>query len=166
MYKPTQVANVLLLKGLFIDDFTIKESVYEITSEAEYSPIPKKFTGVETWPKASNLRCWRCDLVPTSYPIFIPMNPEKDENGNDICDAMFHFDDWSCAIDYIKHEFPLNQQADAIARVYIFARKFGIRGLISPAIPKTVMKTYMGNTGLTPEAYRELRRQICYHSSN
>ncbi|SIP85951.1 Putative VV VLTF2-like transcription factor [Pacmanvirus A23] len=163
--------NLLTLRSVYPADFATVEVIYNKVPEIEkvkpepvavYTEMPKKFTSVDSWPTFSNLKCWSCDQLPTSYPKFIPTNPEQDVNGNDICDPDGHFCEWNCAVRYVEKEYPKEQQSDAHKLICIFESKFSRRKRekILSAPSKTLMKAYCGKNGITPSQYREKIAQI------
>ncbi len=164
----TKSSNLLIIREIFPDDFSRIDGIYvikknQIQEKANiYTEMPKRFTSVESWPVFSNLRCWECDRLPTSYPKFIPINPEKDPNGNDTCDVYGHFDEWNCASRYIMHEMPKEQQWDLAEFLCLFESKFSgkRREKIMPSPPKTMMEMYCGSRGVSPLKYKEKIEQI------
>lgn len=158
-------SNLLILRDVYPTDFASIDHIYEKTqpepaqsqNNVVYTEIPKKFISVETWPQFSNLKCWECDQTPTGYPRFIAVNPERDKDGNDICDVFGNFDEWNCAQRYILREFPDEQKWDAIQTLLLFESKFSGRKKekIIPSPSKTMMKAYCGKNGLTPKQFRE-----------
>lgn len=156
-------SNILILKGVYPKDFAPIDTIYEklppVQPEANvvYTEMPRKFTSTRTWPEFSNLKCWECDQMPTGSPKFIPVNPERDADGNDICDVYGHFDEWNCAVRYIEREFSREQQWDALKLLTLFESKFSgrRREKIMPAPSKTAMKAYCGPSGITTKQYRE-----------
>lgn len=164
--------NLLILRGVYPKDFasnvihdnilTASKLVDTIIVPTAYTEIPKKFVTVDAWPQFSNLKCWECDQLPTTFPKFIPMNPEKDKDGNDICDVHGHFCEWNCAVRYVTKEFPKDQQWDALQAICLFESKFsGIRRVkIVAAISKTCMKQYCGNSGMTSKQFREVNTKL------
>ena len=169
---PIKRTNLLILRGVYPKDFAPVDSIYDksaveiekkvIEPVVVYTEIPKKFTSVESWPQFSNLKCWSCDQLPTSYPKFIPMNPEKDKDGNDICDPYGHFDEWNCAARFVEKEFPREQQWDALQLICLIESRFSgkRREKIMPAPSKTLMKAYCGKAGITPKQYKEKIMQL------
>lgn len=157
--------NLLIFRGLHTRDFVVTlfedQPRTERTSEISYSEIPKKFTSVESWPKSTNLLCWECDLLPESYPKFVPMNPEIID-GVRLCDVHGNFCEWNCVIAYIQKKFPTCQHKDLKESACIFESLFtGKRRLVimeSPA--KTKMKAYCGKSGITPKQWREEQQTI------
>ena len=157
--EKTKGSNLLLLKSIQPKDIKcgLKQApVIEKVMQA-YSDIPKRFTCVEDWPHYTNLKCWTCDQIPTEYPKFIPSNPQKDDFGRDCCDIVGNFCEWNCAVHYIMKEMPRDTCWDYLQALYIFESKFsGLRKeKIMPSPPKTIMRAYCGNRGLTPSQYRE-----------
>lgn len=157
-------SNLLLLRGVYVSDFTIsivQEVVVPQQQCIAWTDMPKQFTGVDTWPQFSNLQCWTCDQKPADYPKFIPLNPEQgmNERGQpiDICDVFGHFHTWHCAIDYVNKEFAPERRDDARKAISLFESKFSgkYKLIIRSAYPKTEMKQYCGNSGLTPEQWNK-----------
>lgn len=167
---PAKRTNILILRGVYPNDFAEIDSIYtesaiekKVTEPAVvYTEIPKHFANVDLWPQFSNLKCWECDQLPTTYPKFIPVNPEKDKNGNDICDVYGHFDEWNCAVRYIMKEFPKEQQWDTLKYICLFESKFSgkRREKIMPAPSKTLMKAYCGRNGVTPKQFKDKINQL------
>lgn len=160
---PIGISKTLTLKGVFPKDFT-KPPIYTpahsshaVEKQVIYTETPKKFLSVEQWPQFSNLRCWECGLVLTSYPRFIPKNPDRDANGSDICDVEGVFNTWNCVVGYVYKNYPQEQRWDILEAILIFEAKFsGKRKVkIMPNPPKTLMKDYCGESGITPKQYME-----------
>lgn len=171
MDHPVKRTNLLTLRGVFPKDFAPVNNIYNSFVEVEkvkseptivYTEMPKKFTGVDTWIKFSNLKCWECDQLPTSYPKFIPLYPEKDKNGDDICDVHGHFCEWNCAVSYTKHKFSEEKRPDILESISLFESKFtGVRrAIIMPSPEKTEMKAYCGKNGITPKQWQDKLAQI------
>lgn len=165
---PAKRTNLLILRGVYPKDFAPIDSIYEKSSSTDvtqvklepivvYTEIPKRFISVESWPNFSNLKCWECDQLPASYPKFIPVNPERDKDGNDVCETHGHFCEWNCAVRFVAKEFPKEQQWDTLQSICLFESKFSgkRREKIIAAPSKTCMKQYCGNSGITPKQYRE-----------
>jgi hypothetical protein len=164
-------SNLLVLKGVYPGNFAPVDYIYEknktfepkaIEPSVVYTEMPKKFTSVENWPKYSNLKCWECDRIPSSYPKFIPTNLEKDKDGHEICDPYGHFDEWNCAIRFITKEMPKDQQWDLLQSVCLFESKFSgkRREKIMPSPPKYLMKAYCGQRGITLKQYNDKISQL------
>lgn len=169
MDQPIKRTNILILCGVFLKDFTTDafdcaaKPVVKAEPEIAYTEIPKKFTGVDTWPKFSNLLCWSCNLIPESYPKFVPMNPEVDRNGKDTCDVLGNFCEWGCAARYVNEVMPESQRWDLRKFIILFESKFsGARKeIIVFGPPKTEMKAYCGKGGLTPKQWRDKMNTAC-----
>lgn len=151
--------NLLIFRGVFIKDLDVNPftpSGPQIT-EPVYTEIPKRFTSVADWPKSSNLKCWTCDQLPHSYPRFVPLNPEKGPENKDICDTHGNFCEWNCVVEYVRKEFPIDQQWDILESICVFESKFSgqRKEKIVPSPPKTRMAMYCGKGGLTPKEWRE-----------
>jgi len=164
--------NILILRGVTLGDFT-SEKTYNTTprvaktieTEIQYDSIPSKFTGIDAWPKNTNLKCWECSLVPTGFPKFIPVNLGKTAAGTEQCDPHGNFCEWNCVIKYILKEFPHDQQWDALQAVYLYE---GIitgkhKKKIQPAPPKTQLKEYCGPNGMTVQQYRNSIEELNKH---
>jgi hypothetical protein len=160
--------NFLILRGVTPTYYITKsvDNKSEKSDEVEYTVLPKRFTSVNEWPQTSNLSCWYCDLIPESYPAFIPINLEKSSLGNDTCDVYGHFNTWNCAVRYVINqkmgEFPEDQKPDILHAISIFASKFSgkKKEKIVPSPPKTLMKQYCGNSGITEKQYMERIQEI------
>lgn len=169
--------NLLILKGVFPKDFSAFDMSYvkepkrsdseaaRSTSEGSntvYSRIPKKFIDVASWPKISNLKCWDCDRLPQSYPKFIPLNPERDKDGNDVCDVRGNFCEWNCVVHYVMREYSREQQWDILELVCIIAAKFTgrRREKIMPSPDKTERKEYCGEEGITGKQFQDKIDQL------
>ena len=153
--------NLLILNSVYINDYLINESVIDAIDNNvavyKYDEIPKKFISVDTWPTHTNLLCWSCGQKPLSYPKFIPLHPEIDKNGRDICDVIGNFCEWNCAARYIQEVMPEVQRWDLNRFLARFECKFTKkrREIISIGPPKTILKDYCGSKGITPEQWRE-----------
>lgn len=164
--EPRKKSNILILTGIKLDQLAYVRAPELPTKQ--YTELPKQFISVDNWPRKSNLKCWSCSLIPTSYPKFIPLYPTKID-GVDICDAHGHFCEWSCAARYIHINFNENKY-DMMKTLEIFAAKFNeqvsihiprsIRTqAISIAPSPTIMKDYRGNDGITEDEYRKKLKQ-------
>ena len=153
-------SNLLILKGLRVEDFSEKISIYDaksVPTQTVHTEIPSTFRTATEWSKIfSNRLCWMCGLPPTSYPKFIPENPRL-EHDEDVCDVRTHFCEWTCVSRYVHREYPRERIADVMKTVCLFESKFSgrIREIIPQALPHTIMKPYCGDSGLTPAQYRE-----------
>jgi hypothetical protein len=157
MDQPKRPVNLLILRGVYPRDFVPTEGIFDTAPtrasqpEEPYTSIPRRFTGVATWPQFSNLKCWNCDEPTKGYPKFVALNPEKNAAGEDECDVLGNFHEWNCAASYIIATFPPDRQWELLASLCLFESKFTgkRRAKIMPAPPKTLKKQYCGNRGLT-----------------
>ena len=168
--------NILVLKGVYILDFSTDNLPTTVTTEftgrpttyTRYISLPKQFISPDDWPKVSNLKCWSCDRLFESYPKFVPLDPELISLNDKLVTAWEprgNFCGWNCVIDYIRTRLPKNKQWDAeqdtckVAEMFAkamsaFAYKPVIR--IMPSPEKTLMKPYCGNDGITEEEYQSM----------
>lgn len=151
---------IIIIKGITPKDFfaPTPEETFHMPNMILQIPhrqdIPRRFCGVETWPTSSDLWCWHCGRTPTSYPKFVPQNP-KNDSGQYHCDVLGNFDEWNCVIAYIYASYKTEFVSDMISLVYIFEHEFSRERkiYIPPSPPKTEMKNYCGESGLTEKEY-------------
>jgi hypothetical protein len=148
--------NLLTIKGVSPADLSVSVAPRPTYRIAVYTQIPPMFQSVDAWPKMSNRKCWTCDLVPSDYPKFVPMNPTY-KHGQLSYDAHGHFNTWNCAVEYVMTKIPQNNRGDILSYIYDIAGLFSgkPRAKILPAPPKTLMRAYCGDSGLSPEEYME-----------
>jgi hypothetical protein len=174
---------ILLLRGVYLADLEQDEKPNPVIysrdksnddneSNLRYSEIPGQFTSVETWPRATNLQCWHCSLIPGQTPAFIPRDVIVQPDGSLTCRPLGNFCDWSCAQAYcdtiLKHEDP-HHYIDTCNAIAIFAACFARGSSKTPlpdmtardaptrptaARPKTLLKQYSGNSGMTRVEWR------------
>jgi len=163
-------SNILIIGGVYPEEFQCETINYKKIEketlmidkfsyqEEELTELPARFTGVNNWPKTSNLRCYSCDLIPNSYPKFIPCNIISIDN----CDYIGHFCEWNCAVRFVLHEFSGPNKWDLLKGVYEVESLFS--GVLKKAIPesppKTIMQAYCGKKGITPAEYKAQIRQL------
>lgn len=155
-------SNILVFRGVYarhIDSpVESRETVLSLvermrgTSITSRPPLPRVFTGVDSWPKMTTLKCWTCDLIPTGFPRFIPQDPIIGGV------PLGNFCDWPCAVDYIRCRLSKNKQWDAEKNVALVASLFAGRQIIkiSASPLKTCMYEYCGDGGISPDDYRDL----------
>lgn len=132
------------------------ERVIPAAVRTEYTMMPRRFVGIDSWPKKSNLRCWYCGIVPTDYPKFIAKNPCRGPMGDE-CDTYGHFHTWNCAQKFIETEMPAEERWDLSRALCLFEAKFTgkLRRRIVAAPPRYLMSAYCGSTGITQDEYDE-----------
>jgi len=150
--------EILFIPGIYLKDLNKTELIKEIKTEIKYNDIPKYFYSVNKWPKKSNLHCWYCDNIPTSYPSFIPINPKKEiidlVEENDTCEVYGHFDSWRCAVKWVNIEMPKEQRWDLLKSIHLFAKKFDPSiNIIIEAVSKVEQKKYIGDDGISENEY-------------
>lgn len=157
-------SNILILKGVFPEDFSSIDNVFTKKDEATkpdsisvYTKLPKRFTGTENWPKVCNLRCRYCDLLINDYPRFIPRNPELGKDGIIESDVDGPFNTWNCCIKHIELAYPRDQRWDASRLTCMVASQFEGKRIIKilPSPDKYIMKQYCGEDGCTPKEYMD-----------
>jgi hypothetical protein len=142
----------------------------------EYDEIPDYFTGVDTWPKATNLLCWSCCISIPSMPWFVPISKVKkvisvsddDEdlsyNTKEISAFKPHgyFCFPSCVKRYIRRvDDPKIRNKDESIRLLNMVYK-EITGKdvldIPEAEDKNIMMQYCGPKGVSLQQFREMNR--------
>jgi hypothetical protein len=81
--------GILFLQGVFKQEYRKMEDIFQErllvdgpTQEAKiYDKPPVNFTNLSTWPKTTNLKCWRCHLPFKSRPWFEPQSIEPISEG-------------------------------------------------------------------------------------
>jgi hypothetical protein len=68
---------------------------------AEYDKIPRYFSGLQTWPKSMNLRCWWCTLQFGGTPLFMPER-FYDADGHPRIDVTGAFCSFPCLVGYVN----------------------------------------------------------------
>ena len=149
---------ILIIRGISVSEIintVVRAPIKE--QENTYCEIPRRFVGVEAWPKFTNLLCHVCHRVPVSYPKFLPKDPAV-VRGRDECDVVGNFCEWTCVATYIEQEFPVARWWDLKETTLLFARQFpdaaALKSLPSgPSFRR--MKIYAGNGGTTNEQHQE-----------
>lgn len=80
---PKHTAYILTLSGIVKKDLLADEvfdekfmaGTNDMFRESILTPLPATFTGLASWPKRSNLKCWECAEYFNTVPLFIPTNP-------------------------------------------------------------------------------------------
>lgn len=161
-------SNILLLTGINPADIFSANCnvVVHKRLTKKYDEIPRRFTGLATWPHSTELLCWNCGLQFHNRPAFVPLNPEINKNNSGYkkieCDVHGNFCTWNCAWSYTQNTYSKHEQWD-IHRVLCFLYEmFHCRPInkIEAAPSKTLLKEYSGNSGLTHQEYRTLFKQL------
>ena len=151
-YEPP---NILFLKGCFLDDCKSVEDLFDqklltasqadvdfYTKDIKYDKIPTVFENLDTWPKSTNIKCWVCDCVFYTRPIFIPSSIDRDNK----MDTEGNFCFWGCAALYINLHYNTEERWEKHAMLRKLFTVFTGETIkeIVPAIPKTEMVQYGG----------------------
>lgn len=162
-------SNILLLTG--INPADIINANYDVVVQKRivkhYDEIPRKFTSVITWPNSTELLCWNCSLqFHDQRPAFVPLHAEINKNNTGYrkieCDVHGNFCSWNCAWSYTINNFSKHEQWDIHRTMCFLHEMFTGRHInkIEPAPPKTLMKEYSGNNGITKQEYLALFKQL------
>ncbi len=150
---------IAVIKGITPSDFWIhpdkESSIIPIIIQSYKKPsIPRKFCGVSSWLTSSELKCWFCGRIPTSYPRFVPQNIH-DAGEFLCCDVMGNFDTWNCAISWVRQSFLQEYVDDILKHIYMIEELFSgsRKKYIPPAPSPTKMEAYCGEEGITEEKY-------------
>lgn len=168
MCAPKQDRFVLMLEGVKcamilrkprieygVDrDYTRDDFENEIAWHADaqiLARLPTRFTTFAEHPRSTNLLCWHCALQFDGVPYFIPITSTR------ISDAALewtidgNFCSWACATAYIN-----NHTRDPSKKWELLANIANIRACatpIEPAPPRTIMRTYCGEGGMSVRDY-------------
>ncbi len=87
--KKQNIDGILFLQGVFkkdckrLEEFFHERLLHESAGEIKmYNKIPLVFTGLDTWPKNTNLKCWNCDRIFKSTPWFEPQSIDPLSKGS------------------------------------------------------------------------------------
>lgn len=79
--KKQTIDGILFLQGVFkkdckhVEEFFHERLLHESVRETKlYDKIPLVFTGLDTWPKSTNLLCWNCNRGFKTRPWFEPQS--------------------------------------------------------------------------------------------
>jgi hypothetical protein len=152
--------QILVLKGVRLSDLTntCPRASTTVTQSKLYSCLPEEFTGVTTWVKYTNLKCWHCGRTFKEYPKFIPTNPKKTPLGKFTCGVMGVFHTWNCASAYVADYTSERTNRETQRLLCMVEAMFTgkSRSFIPPAPPRIKLREYSGYSGLTPAEYDEL----------
>ncbi len=161
--------HIMVLRGVTESDLRIDDSVFDkkFTEEAAdvrvtpiiYRPMPTTFCIKHKWPMHCNLHCWHCDLLFATAPIpmFTAIRGEV-VDGERVFDISGCFCSWSCQCAYINDTFRGARHTDLVELMYLAYEKFNGRAanIIMPSPPRTIMKRYCGEQGMSPEEYKKM----------
>jgi len=149
--------TIMRLTGVKYADYVSIEDVFSkrLLEEAAANPgavppvydrIPKKFESMSLWPKEVTVRCWCCDRLFSSRPVFIPLEITGNERAPHM-KPMGVFCSFSCATLHIDIEFSGADRERFMRNLlhlfFIFTGKRLL--LIKPAPRKTEKIPYGGD---------------------
>ena len=166
-YKPPNILHL----DISLDDCISIEDMYDemilgrsevvsfedsVSTHVRYDKIPKIFTGVESWPKSTNLKCWSCDFSFESRPCFIPTEVKETSfqvHGN--------FCSFPCAALYINSKYKTQSEVwKLIDNLYFLYKKmYGVYVCHIPLAPDRYCMRQYGGT-MEPHEFREKINQI------
>lgn len=122
-----------------------------------YKSLPTRFTCLQNWPTSCNLKCWSCDRMFNTRPLFAPRDPHPD--GSYAPEGVFG--DWPCVARYIEDNHPNEKyvyNALLLDLYYIFT---GSRVEKIPlGYKKTIMKQYCGESGVSLTEFDEMTKAL------
>jgi len=89
-----------------------------------YNQIPYEFTGLDTWPKTTNLHCWYCTLQFDTVPLFIPeyiKTLTKNQLSFKVTGVICSF---SCGISYIIEHYLSLEKNNYISNLHLLYSVF------------------------------------------
>lgn len=183
--KKQGFSEVLFLEGAFVNDHKIEEFFQQkilhgvVQDLRIYDRIPMIFTGLESWPKSTNVLCWHCSrsfktrpwpepqsidplskgsvgrVIPSAQVVKIPDKPTKKEYSigtrGIFCSA-------NCVVAYVEvHTKDIVERNNKISMLLLLYEIFtGIRvTYIDPAPSPTEMIQYGGSL-TEPEFQKKL----------
>lgn len=168
--------EILYVHGIFLSDCT---SIYDIMEQKlmddidtvdycnsnntlNYTKLPSRFTGVDTWVKTTDILCWNCTLNFNNMPLFIPRTIEPNNvNNGYIIHTEGCFCSFNCVLSYIityssNTNDKLNKQA-MLEFLYELIHNQKPK-YIRPAPSKYLMKQYGGM--MDQNEYKQLIQSI------
>ena len=154
--------QILVLKGVRVSDLNNAPTRSTPVPSKVYTELPEEFTGVSTWAKYTNLKCWHCGRTFKEYPKFIPVNPKKSVDGSFVCGVQGVFHTWNCAAAHAAANTSERTNRETQRLICLVESMFTgkLRSYVPLAPPKTRMKEYCGAAGLTHTEYDELISEI------
>lgn len=158
-------SNIMFLKGVHLDDYISIENMFEEELLSTDMPSqqydvevfyknPSTFSGLDNWPKQTNLHCWYCSLSFTGMPWFIinfinntPKGVTMDVRGN--------FCGCGCLMGWIKQNIPARDAFDKVQNAHrLYEIVYGKRTThIETPMNMYAMQMFGGD--LTLEEYRK-----------
>lgn len=135
------------------------------TNSASYTPVcvelykslPTRFTNLQNWPTSCNLKCWICDRMFNTRPLFAPIDPHPD--GSYGVDGVFG--DWPCVARYIEDHHGDNKYVYNALLLDLYYKFTGVRiEKIPLGYRKTIMKQYCGESGVSLTQFDEMTKAL------
>jgi hypothetical protein len=117
-------------------------------SALPFDKIPATFTGLDTWPHRTNLRCWNCNFTFDDRPKFVPTFVREAEDGSIEFGVLGNMCTFNCAAAWIvvyfagKSDQRWRAQDNLCLLYFIFTGVFVSH--IRPAEPCTKLMQYGG----------------------
>ncbi len=140
----------------YIDNFSETANRFDV--EDHYKSNPQTFINADSWPVQSNCKCWFCDRTFDTTPFSTVCNViGNDVNTDPIQMNMDNFCSERCVLGYICDKYKGSyDKEDQIMLFKIFYRRLMGKELsagIKPSPPRTIMKCYCGENGISPEEF-------------
>lgn len=126
----------------------------------KYNRIPSYFITIDSWPKATNLRCWNCSLPFSKMPWFIPNGVCKqiiDGEENNSLIVYGNFCSPNCTINYIMKTNDQNIVSKDTSKSLLYElyeKVTGLTNVINPYPSYTLLRHFRGPSGMSPVDYR------------
>lgn len=135
-------------------------NTYQNSQNEIYRSLPDRFISLAQWPQSCNLKCWHCDRMFNTRPLFIPDDPLADGSYG----VKGVFGDWPCMARFINDNYPDQKYVYNALMLQLYFIFTGIRiEKIPLAPPKTIMKQYCGESGISLSEYDELVKSLMTH---
>lgn len=153
---------------LFLKDVRISQPLQYLeqtcdSDYVDYTSLPEYFTGLDSWPKHTNLQCCNCDLSFRGIPWFISLNKSYriiDKVQKGVMDVHRVFCSPFCAVWYVNNvtDSKIINKWDVMELLREFCSLvMGKRVEHIPEAPsKYTMIQYVGIYGITAQDYRDI----------
>lgn len=149
--------NILRLRGITLKDYISPEDAIdeqllnETMSDGDldiiYDKIPDVFTGCDSWPSTTNLRCWSCGFNFSVQPKFIPTYIRKNNNSYQV-GVKGNTCSFACAEYIIENSNLTNDERirlqNNLCFLYFLYTGENVNR-IKPALPRTRLLQYGGD---------------------
>lgn len=164
--------NILILPGIREEDLESDDDIFnskftegleEIeTTNVFYESLPDMFYSLEQWPESTNLHCWTCDLQFVGRPWFIPERIYDQGGKLSAIKPKGCFHSPNCAQSYIDKNYSGLEHDDKTSGLLLIYKIFTGKSIrvIKPSYPKTLMRKYIGQNGISSEEYIQKNARI------